>query len=157
MKTMLEMPDYSVSHFQARTCKGRIQDRIQWNNAAVVHIVSNLPTNTAAGSEGPDALANNSSLLIEIILQFKPPLILFPDVVRRGGDNKLQGFVRDCRKEIKAIPVIDNNALGFEEFSRYFRFIKHAANLEMDQFWVKNSITSPSKSISSHLSFRLDK
>jgi len=83
MKTVLKMPDNAIPHLQAQIGKNRKKQRIKRDNGPVINVVTDLPTNAAAITQGAHAFSNHLLLLSEVIVQVKMAFVFLPQVVRR--------------------------------------------------------------------------
>ena len=102
------MPDNAVPHLQAQIGKNRIQQRIKRDDRPIVHIIANLPANAAAIAQDAHALGNHLPLLSKIVMEVKTAFVFFSQIVRRGGDDQLDGSGGNLPQHLPAVAFIDN-------------------------------------------------
>lgn len=98
MQAMLEVPDDSVTHFQATALERGIECDIERNHLSFVNIVADLPTYASLWVKDADALFDNpvlpSKILVEITLSF----IRLAEVVGWRCHNQADAVIRDIPK-----------------------------------------------------------
>ncbi len=139
MQPMFEMPDNAISHLQTEIAKYRIQNSVQRNDLAGIHIISNLPAYAASAFQCPNTFSNHVSLLSNVIVHAQSRFVRFPDVVRRRCNYKLQCLVRNLLQQFETTSREHDCA------SRFVKNVEHPNRFHVPSFIVCNALLQVSE------------
>jgi hypothetical protein len=83
VQAVLEMPDNTIPQLKAKRGEDGEEQYIKRDNAALIHIVSDLPTQAASFVQNAHALFDHSPLLFNVILDLKAFLVGLAQIVGR--------------------------------------------------------------------------
>jgi hypothetical protein len=66
---MLKMPDNAISKLKAVIFEDAIKDNIEWENLAIVYVVSDLPANGTLVVQKADAFGDYLRLRADVIVE----------------------------------------------------------------------------------------
>lgn len=69
MQAMLKMPDNAISKLKAVIFEDAIKDNIEWENLAIVYVVSDLPANGTLVVQKADAFGDYLRLRADVIVE----------------------------------------------------------------------------------------
>ncbi|OIO89093.1 MAG: hypothetical protein AUK03_15045 [Anaerolineae bacterium CG2_30_64_16] len=102
------MPHDAIPQVESKRSKDRVQNNVQWDDFAVIYIVSDLPTNTSTIIQHASTFCYDLPLLSQILIQIQARFIRLAQVVWWRGDNQLDEASRHARQQIKTVPLIEN-------------------------------------------------
>src|SRR5438093_10447859 len=82
---------------------GGVEVGIEGEDFAILDVVPDLPTQTAARTEGAYALVDNDTLPFEVVLEGFSSLVRLADVVRGRRNHELKLAIRDRIEEVENV------------------------------------------------------
>jgi hypothetical protein len=134
---MFEAPDDAVSQFHAELLADLVNENVNRENLAIcAHVVANLPTQAAILGQGTVCFLDGLFLLLKVVLERKPLLIPFADIVWRGRYDEPRSTARNLAQEFDSVAVKESR-LSFRVVTRHNSVLLHGDRQSFHRGWYE--------------------